>query len=178
MTLKLRKKIDRSKTFVYDAYITDWAIDVEFNHYASMCPWESDVEFEESCSVILNGHLLDTSSDNKKLNKGLLVSLRIYGNDSIYNSRGQYSIDQDDRTIGRMAYQRFFETEKKGYFLSAGIYIPTKSYETLLAYLTYKGKACVSLTGIDLQKTESRSVLRNDIYHIRFRGEDCCDSSY
>jgi hypothetical protein len=93
MTVKLQKKIDRSKVFVYDAYITDWAIDVEFNHYASMCPFESDVEFEESCSIILNGHLVDTSNGNKKLIRGLLVSLQIYGNDSIYKSRGQYSID-------------------------------------------------------------------------------------
>lgn len=76
-----------------------------------------------------------------------------------------------------MAYQRFFETDKKGHFLSARIYIPTKSYETLLAYLTYKGKASVSLTGTDLQKTEYRGVLRSDIYHIRFFSENNFDSS-
>lgn len=171
MTLKFRQKVDHTKTFVYQVYVTEWTIDVEFNHYASRWPYESDVEFEESCSIILNGHLIDTSSDNTKLNTGLIVSFRIYANDSLYDSRGQYSIDQADRTIGRMVYQRFFETEKKGHFLSASIYIPTKSYETVLAYLTYKGKVCVSLTGTDFQKTEYRSVLRSDIYHIWFRGE-------
>jgi hypothetical protein len=125
MTLKSRQKIDQSKTFEYQIHVNDWAIDVEFNHYASRWPFESDVEFEESCSIILNGYLVDTNSDSKKLNMGLLASLRIYANNSLYDSRGQYSIDQDDRTIGRMVYQRFFETEKKGHFLSARIYIPT-----------------------------------------------------
>jgi hypothetical protein len=137
---------------------------------------ESDVEFEESVSIILNGHLVDASRDQKKLSRGLLASLRIYGNDSLYEARGRYSIDKDDRTIGKMVYQRFFETEKKGHFLSARIYIPTKSYETVLAYLTYKGKACVSLSGTELQKTEYRGVLRSDIYYIHFRGEKGFDS--
>lgn len=43
-----------------------------------------------------------------------------------------------------MVYQRFFETKKKGPFLNTVVYIPMKSYETVLAYLTYKGKTCKS----------------------------------
>ncbi len=176
MNLKFRKKIDASKTFLYEVYITDWVIDVEFNRYASLYAFESDTEFEESFSVILNGHLVDTSTTHKKVKKGLYASLRMYGNDSLYVSRARYSKDEDDRTIGRMVYQRFFEAEKKGHFLNAAIYIPLKSYETVLAYLTYKGKACVCLSGSDLQKTEYRGVLRSDIYYVRFRGENDFDS--
>lgn len=177
MNLKFRKKIDHSKTFMYDIFVDDWTIDVEFNRYASMFARESDREFEESYSIILNGHIVDTSSgEHKKLQKGLFASLCLYGNDSIYDSRGQFGIDEDQRTIGRMSYQRFFEREKKGHFLNASIYIPTKSYETVLAYLTYKGKACISLSGTDLQKTEFRGVLRSDIYYIHFRGENAFDS--
>lgn len=86
MNLKFRKKIDYSKTFLYDIYVTEWTINVELNHYASMCAFESDVEFEESFSITLNGHLVDTGREHKKLKKGLSVSLRIYGNDSLYDS--------------------------------------------------------------------------------------------
>lgn len=177
MNLKLRKKIDFSKTFLYEMLIDDWGIDVKFNHYASMCAWESDREFEESISIVLQGHLVNTNRTHKKLKRGLFVSLRIYANDSLYQSRGQYLIDKDDRTIGRMSYQRFFEKKKKGHFLNASIYIPTKSYETVLAYLTYKGEAYISLSGTELQKTEYRGVLRSDIYYIQFRGQDYFESS-
>ena len=173
---KFRKEIDHSKTFFYDISITDWTIDVEFNRYASICSFESDVEFEESFSIMLKGYLVDTGSVHKKLEHGLLASLRIYGNDSLYKSRGRYSINEDDRTIGTMVYQRFFEREKKGHFLNASVYIPTKSYETVLAYLTYKGKACISLSGTELQKTEFRGVLRGDIYYVHVRGENDCNS--
>ena len=176
MNLKRRKNIDFSRTFLYELFISDWTINVEFNHYASICAWESDQEFEESISIILKGHLVDTNKKHKKLKKGLFASLRIYRNDSLYESRGQYSIDNDDRTIGQMAYHRFFEREKKGHFLNASIYLPTKSYETVLGYLTYKGKACVSLSGTELQKTEYRGVLRSEIYYIQLQGEDGFDS--
>lgn len=178
MDFKSRKNIDHSKTYMYDIFINDWTIEVEFNHYASLFARESDVEFEESVGITLNGHLVGAHREHKKLTTGLLASLRIYGDDSLYAARGQYSIDESDRRIGRMVYQRFFESEKKGHFLNASISIPTRSYETLLAYLSYKGKACVSLSGTDLQKTEFKSVLRSDIYFIRFRGEKGFDASF
>ncbi len=175
MGIRRRKKIDHSKTFSYYIFIDDWTIDVEFNRYASLFAGEDDREFEESSSLILNGHLFEDYREHKKLKKGLFTSLHIVGNDDLYEKRHLFSVDENDRRIGRMSYQRFFVREKKGHFLNAWIYIPTKSYETLLAYLTYKGKACVSLSGTDLQKTEIRGVLRSDIYYIHFRGADGFD---
>lgn len=175
MSYKRQKKIDPSKTFSYYLFIDDWSIDVEFNRYASIFAREYDREFEASSSLILNGHLFINDREHKKLKKGLFTSLHIVGDDDLYEKKGMYSIDENDRTIGRMSYQRFFEREKKGHFLNAWIYIPTKSYETVLAYMTYKGKACVSLSGTDLQKTEIRGVLRSEIYYIHFRGADGFD---
>ena len=67
MTKDKLRKADNSKTFCYEFYINSWSIDVEFNRYASVFSYESDHEYEESFSVVLDGHLVYTSATNKKM---------------------------------------------------------------------------------------------------------------
>ena len=106
----------------------------------------------------------------------LFASLIIEGVDFWYDSQRRTDREISDRSIGRLVYQRYFERLRKGHFLHGKIYVPKKSYETLLAYLAYKGKACVRMSGTDMQKTEFRGVLRSHIYYIKFKGEEHFDS--
>lgn len=160
-----------SKTFIYEFSFTDWDIDVEFNHFASMTAWESDIEFEEAYSILLKGHMTYSSCDNNKIKYGLYSELKLKGVDFWYEPRSRFT-DEEDRSIGRTVYHRYYESEKKGHYLDSVVYLSRKSYQTVLGYISNKGALSIQLSGEALKKAEDmRGVLRSDIYYINIKGD-------
>jgi len=150
-----RRRINYDKLFRYDVSINDWSVNVSFNDYTILNMTDGD-PFEERISIDMDGRVISTSS--KKCKQDMAARITIEPGDFWYrNDR-----TKDDNTIGYLKIEKkdseiFYEDT-----LYFWISLPTKSYENMKDYLTYKGSAQVGLIGTELFRR------KGEIYYLGF----------
>ncbi|HBN22616.1 MAG TPA: hypothetical protein DD412_05200 [Holosporales bacterium] len=89
----------------------------------------------------------------------MAAEIVIHLSDVWYNRQ---RLRDDLHKIGRMQVERVNSYSYKEKTLCFIVNIPTKSYENIRGYMTYKGKASVLLVGTELHWR------KGDIYYISF----------
>lgn len=140
----------------YEVSVMDWYVNVTFNDYAYINVFDRE-EFEESFYMVLEGRISSTMS--KKCKKGMAAKVIIHSGDFWYD---KHMLRDDVHTIGNMDIQKANPYTDKEDTLYFRVSVPTKSYENIKDYLTYKGKALISLVGTELHWR------KGEIYYLSF----------
>lgn len=154
-----RKSRNPENNYIYEVSITDWYVNVSFNDYAYINLFDSG-EFEERIYMVLEGRI--TSTMSKKCKKDMAGAVILHPSDFWYNKHG---LREDMHTIGDMEIQKANSYSFKEDILYFRVGLPTKSYENIRDYMTYKGKALVTIVGTDLY------YRKGDIYYLGFGKE-------
>ena len=141
---------------MYYISVLDWSVRVEFNDYAYLNARDS-VEFEESIYMVLGGQLISTRS--KKCKKNMATRVAIHSQEH-WPSRTDSN--KELRAIGSFTLMKADPEIYPEDTLTSWVMVPPKSYVNIQNYLTYKGKAKITIMGTDL-------FYRNgDIFYFRF----------
>jgi len=151
-----RRRRNYENEYRYDVSVTDWYVNVEFNDYAYICVPDR-TEFEESYYIVLEGRIFSTMS--KKCKKNMAAEIVIRTSDIWYNRQ---RLRDNLHTIGHMQVERANSYSYKEKTLCFVVNIPTKSYENIRDYMTYRGKASILLVGTELNRG------KGDIYYMSF----------
>ena len=161
MEVKLarRKRINKDHQYRYDVCVKDWYVNVQFNDYAYLNLFDRE-EYEEYIYMVLEGRISSTMS--KKCKKDMPAKVVIHSGDFWYDKS---RLRDDVHTIGNMDIQKANPYTDKEDALYFRVSVPTKSYENIRGYLTYKGKALISLVGTELYRR------KGEIYYLGFGKE-------
>ena|SRR3990167_3672587 len=151
-----RKRRNSKHQYRYDVSVMDWYVNVSFNDYAYINVLDRE-EFEERFYMVLEGRLISTTS--KKCKRHMLAEVVIDSGDFWYN---KHMLRKDVHTIGYMEIEKSNSYTHKEDTLYFRVSVPTKSYENIRDYLTYKGKALISLIGTELYWR------KGEIYYLGF----------
>jgi hypothetical protein len=151
-----RRRRNYENEYRYEVSVTDWYVNVDFNEYAYSNVLDRP-EFEESFYMVLEGRI--SSSMSKKCKKDMAVEIILHACDVGYNRQ---RLRDDLHTIGRMLVERANSYSYKENTMCFVVNIPTKSYENIRDYMTYKGQASVLLVGTELNRG------KGDIYFMSF----------
>lgn len=152
-----RKRRNSEHQYRYDVSVIDWHVNVSFNDYAYINVPDQK-EFEESFYMVLEGRVISTTS--KKCKRHMLAEVVIDPGDFWYN---KHMLKKDVHTIGYMEIQRPSSYVCNEVKLYLRVSVPTKSYENIKDFMTYKGKALVSIIGTELHWR------KGEIYALDFR---------
>lgn len=152
-----RKKRNKEQRCRYEVSVIDWYVNVSFNDYAYFRSLDLE-EFKERFYMVLEGRIISTMS--KKCKRYMAAKVNIHSSDIWYN---KHMLKEDLHTIGDMEIQKADACLYKEDTLCFWVSVPTKSYENMRDYLTYKGRALVSFIGTDLHWR------KGEIYYIDFR---------
>lgn len=150
------KRRNSDNQYSYDVLVMDWHVNVSFNDYAYINLFDSE-KFEERIFMVMEGWVASTSS--KKCKKDLAARVIIQPSDFWYD---KHILRDNLHTIGNMEIHSanlLLEQEMTIYFRAS---VPTKSYNSMMGYLTHKGKALVRLVGTELYRR------KGEIYYIAF----------
>jgi hypothetical protein len=151
-----RKRRNMKHQYRYEVSVMDWHANVTFNDYAYFNLFDRE-EFEETFCMVLEGRISSTMS--KKCKEGMAAEVIIYSGDFWYD---KHRLRDDVHTIGNMDIQKANSYSHKEDTLYFRVSIPTKSYENIRDFLTYKGKALISLVGTELHWR------KGEIYYLDF----------
>lgn len=140
----------------YEVSVMDWYVNVSFNDYAYINVLDRE-EFEESVYMVLEGRINSTTSKKCKRYMPALVS--IHSSEIWYNKN---MLREDMHTIGYVEIEKADSDMHKEDTIYFRVSVPTKSYENIRDYLTYKGKALISLIGTELYWR------KGEIYYLGF----------
>lgn len=152
----VRRKRNYENEYRYEVSVMDWHVNISFNDYAYINVLDRQ-EFEESFYVVLEGRISSTMS--KKCKKDMAAVIVLHPSNVWYNRQG---LRDDLHTIGRMFVERANSYTYKERTMCFVVNIPTKSYENIRDYMTYKGTASVLLVGTELSRG------KGDIFYISF----------
>lgn len=159
LTKHKRKRKKLEDLFNYEVSVYDWTVNVFFNEYAYMNIFNVE-QFEEQYYMVLEGKV--SSSTSKKCDKDMLAEVIIHPGEFWYDpNRIREGVD----TIGYMSIEKKDSEIYKEDTILFRVIVPTKSYENIRSYLTYKGKAFIKLLGSDLY------YRKGDIYYFEFKRE-------
>ncbi len=159
MAKRLRR--DPARQFLYEIVVSDWQAEASFNDYAYINIFDHE-QFEETIRLELTGVISYCSTT--KLKKGCQrVKVLLFPSDHWYH-RNQ--IAEGAEVIGEIKLTKLPEDENtKDKTLLIKVSLPTKSYENIRSYLSYKGTGVVEVVGQEINRGEA------DIYYFRFRGK-------
>jgi len=140
----------------YVVSVMDWYVNVSFNDYDFIRLIDGE-EFEESIYVVLEGRI--TSTTSKKCKRYMQAKVSIHSSDVWYNKE---MLRDEQHTIGKMEIVKAYSCLEKEDTLYIRVSVPMKSYENIRDYLTYKGKALISLIGTEL------NWRKGEIYTLEF----------
>ncbi|GJM16107.1 MAG: hypothetical protein DHS20C13_14340 [Thermodesulfobacteriota bacterium] len=140
----------------YILTINDWHVKILFNDDAYQRIFD-DSEFEERISMEMTGRLISTTS--KKCKDNMAATIDIKPNELWYQ---RDRLREDLHAIGNIYIERadseFYQEDTICFWIT----VPTKSYENMKDYLSYKGKAQLNLVGTELL------YRKGEIYSLEF----------
>lgn len=151
-----RTNRNKHQQYRYCVCVFDWFVDIDFNEYAYINPFDVD-QFEERIKMIMLGKLIST--DSKKCAKDMSAKVIIHPSDIWYRKN---ELRKDLSAIGDMEIIKAKSGIEKVDTLYFRISVPTKSYENMKDYIVYKGKALVTVVGTDLFRR------KGNIYYLGF----------
>ena len=151
-----RKRRNMKQRYRYEVSVLDWYVNVSFNDYAYSNVLDRE-EFEENFYMVLEGRISSTTS--KKCKSYMSAEVIIHSGDFWYN---KHMLRDDVHTIGNMEIEKANSYTYKVDTICFRVSVPTKSYENIWDYLTYKGKALISLVGTELYWR------KGEIYYLDF----------
>ena len=154
-----RKRRNPKTQYRYEVAVRDWSVNVNFNDYAYVNLFDCG-EFEERIFMILEGSISSTSS--KKISNDMPAKVILHSSDFWYSDN---RIPDDKHTIGDMEIIQKRSGIEKEDTLYVRLSVPTKSYENIRAYMSYKDRAVVTLVGTDFYWR------KGEIYFLRFERE-------
>ena len=154
MTRKSAKKEDLRCR--YTLLVNDWDVKINFNDEIYQRLFDGS-KFQERISMELTGQLISTTSKKCKENMAAIIDTK--ANELWYQKD---RIREDLHTIGNICIERadseFYQEDTIFFWVS----VPTKSYENMKDYLSYKGNASITIIGTEL------SYKRGEIYSLEF----------
>jgi len=157
--LARRKRRNMKHQYLYEVSVMDWYVHVTFNDYAYINLFDRG-EFEESIYMVLEGRTSSTMS--KKCKKAMMAKVIIHPGDFWYD---KHRLRDDMHAIGHMDIQKANSYSDKEDTIYFRVSVPTKSYENIRDYLTYKGEGLVRLVGTELYWR------KGEIYYLSFGKE-------
>jgi hypothetical protein len=154
-----RKRRNPKTQYRYEVAVRDWSVSVNFNDYAYVNLFDCG-EFEERIFMILEGAISSTSS--KKISNDMPAKVILHPSDFWYSDT---RMPDDKHAIGDMEIIQKRSGIEKEDTLYFRLSIPTKSYENIRAYMSYRDRAVVTLVGTDLFRR------KGEIYFLGFERE-------
>ncbi len=157
----MKKRRKESESYRYEVDIHDWSVKVYFNEYADLNLFGCE-QYEERLILELFGELSSASSKKMKGKKHVCVVL--FPSDFWYKEVKQSSLFEkeveDDGSIGNIEVIKEYRSDRDNKDLVMfRISIPTKSYETILGYLSAnKGNGSVSIVGTDIFRKKGKAM--------------------
>lgn len=140
----------------YNLLVNDWDVRIHFNNEIYQRLFDDD-EFVERIYMEMSGKLISTTS--KKCNANIAATIDISPNDFWYQ---RDRLRDDLKFIGSMSVERADSEIYQEDTICFRVSVPTKSYENMKDYLSYKGNAYVTLYGTEL------FYRRGEVYSLEF----------